>query len=271
MKKKLLPLLLILFIVIPAVSYTAPSIPPKPETIGYVYDYAGIIDDADESEMRSLGKSIDDASGAQIVVVTVDDTGDYPIEDYALDLFRQWGIGNKEKNNGVLLVVNKKNMMQDISGRVRIQVGYGLEGAIPDSVAGRILDDYVLPRWDEDDYSEGITDGYMAIAKQVADEYDLDIEGLKSMPSVSNEPSENRIDYGTILLIIILILAFFPFGGGRGRRAVRRNIWWGGFGGFGPGPGGFGGGGFGGGFGGGGSSGGGGFGGGSSGGGGASR
>ncbi|MDI6601432.1 MAG: TPM domain-containing protein [Thermoanaerobacteraceae bacterium] len=260
MKNKLPPLILTCFLLFPVFVFAAPPIPQKPDTISYVYDYANIIGDADEAEMRSLGKNIDDESGAQIVVVTVDDMGGYPIEDYALELFREWGIGDKEKNNGVLLIVNKKNLMENTSGRVRIEVGYGLEGAIPDSVAGRILDEYVLPPWENGDYSEGILNGYMAIAKRVADEYGLDIEALRSVPSVTVSEEENDSDIGEIILILVLIFFIFPFIGGRGRRAIRRSIWWGGFG---PGPGGFGGGGFGGG--------GGGFGGGSSGGGGASR
>lgn len=270
MKKNLFLLLMILTLILPMVSYAETTIPPKLDSISYVYDYADIIDDDDESKMISLGKNIDDASGAQIVVVTVDDTEDVPIEDYALKLFRNWGLGDKKKNNGVLLLVNKKSMTQGISGRVRIQVGYGLEGALPDSAAGSILDDYVLPAWDEDDYSGGILKGYMAISKEVADEYNLDIEALKSVPGVKKSaPGFDKDDILTVIAILALILFFFPFNGG-GRRHGSRNIWWGG--GFGPGPGGggFGGGSFGGGFGGG-SSGGGSFGGGSSGGGGASR
>ncbi len=259
MKKNLFLLLMILTLILPMVSYAETTIPPKPDSISYVYDYADIIDDDDESKMISLGKNIDDASGAQIVVVTVDDTEDVPIEDYALKLFRNWGLGDKKKNNGVLLLVNKKSMTQGISGRVRIQVGYGLEGALPDSAAGSILDDYVLPAWDEDDYSGGILKGYMAISKEVADEYNLDIEALKSVPGVKSAPGFDKDDILTVIAILALILFFFPFNGG-GRRHGSRNIWWGG--GFGPGPGGggFGGGSFGGG-----------FGGGSSGGGGASR
>ncbi|TZE82815.1 TPM domain-containing protein [Calorimonas adulescens] len=265
MMRRLLPLLLIILsISIPA--FAAPPVPPKPNTINYVYDYANIINPADEETMRSLGKEIDSETGAQIVVVTVDDMGGYPIEDYALELFRKWGIGNKEKNNGVLLIVNKKNLMENTSGKVRIEVGYGLEGAIPDSVAGRILDDYVLPSWDNNNYSEGILNGYMAIAKEVADEYGVDIESLKSMPGVSGPSQDSDGSIRDLILILILIFFIFPFIGGRGRRSVRRSIWWGGFG-----PGGFGGGGFGGGGFGGGGFGGGGFGGGSSGGGGASR
>jgi Domain of unknown function (DUF477). len=146
----------------------AASIPPKPSQYDYVYDYAKLMNQSDIETIRSIGKEIEDLSGAQIIVVTVDDIGNYQISDYALNLFRSWGIGQKDKNNGVLLLIDKKRLLEGLSGKVYISVGYGLEGAIPDSVAGRVLDDYVLPKWDNKDYSGGIVDGYKAIASLVA-------------------------------------------------------------------------------------------------------
>ncbi|NLL18707.1 MAG: TPM domain-containing protein, partial [Clostridia bacterium] len=88
--------------------------------------------------MEGVALALKKASGADLVVVTVENLGGYTIEEYALELFRRWGLGDKEKNNGVLLLVNKENVLTGQSGRVRIEVGYGLEGAIPDGKAGRI-------------------------------------------------------------------------------------------------------------------------------------
>ncbi|MBZ4665333.1 TPM domain-containing protein [Mahella sp.] len=263
------------FMLISVVVSAAPPIPPKPSEFAYVYDYAALVDAEDEQRINESGAAIDNASNAQIVVVTVDNTGDYPIEDYALELLRDWGIGDKEKNNGVLLLVDKQRLMDNHSGKVRIEVGYGLEGAIPDSVAGRILDEYVLPQWDQKAYSEGITEGYMAIATRVAEEYNIDLSGTDGYTpiSVDTDPEEgdsSETSWGSVIFILIVMaFIFFNIRSGGGRRG-RYNRWggppFGGFGGsFGgsSGGGGFGGGGFGGG--------GGGFGGGSSGGGGASR
>ncbi|MDI6605055.1 MAG: TPM domain-containing protein [Thermoanaerobacteraceae bacterium] len=258
LKTKRLFLVVMLFLMFLQVVYSAPNIPPKPSSKNYVYDYAGLINPDDSAQIKKIGNAIESASGAQVVVVTVNDIGEYPIEDYALQLFRNWGIGQKDKNNGVLLLVDKKRLLEGKSGKVRIEVGYGLEGAIPDSVAGSILDDYVLPSWDKKNYSEGILNGYKAISAKVAKEYNININEFNTdnyavKTTETNSNSKNII--GTIILLIILLSIF---GGGRKGR-----FWWTGGGGFG----GFGGGGGFGGFGGSG----GGFGGGSAGGGGASR
>lgn len=259
-------LLVTLFLLIFTDAFSAPNIPPKPSEYDYVYDYAGLVNQNDANIIRSIGKAIEDASGSQLIVVTVDDIGDYPISDYALYLFRNWGIGKKDKNNGVLLLVDKKRLLEGKSGKVFISIGYGLEGAIPDSVAGRILDDYVLSKWDKKDYSGGILDGYKAIAANVAKEYNIDLNNFNTDDYVVKSRSKKDNIGNIITAIVLLIIAFSIFGNHR-RGPFRRYWWWGG------GPGGFGGGGFGGGFGGFGGSGGGGgsFGGGSTGGGGAGR
>lgn len=242
-----------------SIAFSAPDVPPKPIQFRYVYDYAGLMSQNDIEEIERVGKALDDATKAQIIVVTVDTIGDYPIEEYSLALFRNWGIGDKEKNNGVLFLVVKDRLLKGQAGKVRIGVGYGLEGAIPDSVAGRILDDFVLTSWAKGEYSKGIYAGYMAVASRVAKEYNIDLQGLDvSEYSVNTSSNDSSISWEDIAAVIILILIFIIFG--RGGRNIRRN-WWG--------PGSFGSGGFGDFRGG--SFGGGGFGGGSAGGGGASR
>jgi uncharacterized protein len=215
--------------------------------------------------MASLARALDRATGAQLVVVTVESLGGTSIEESALKLFRTWGIGQKDKNNGVLLLVNKENLLAGRPGRVRIEVGYGLEGAIPDGLAGRILDEEVLPAWEKGEYSEGIYRGFLALAGAIAQEYGLDLSRHPEMEPLSSYAASatNGGDWGEI----IAVLAFLVFFGSLAWLGFRRRHfrgpggpfwgWPGGFGGFG----GFGGGGFGGG----------GFGGGSSGGGGASR
>ncbi|KKM10676.1 hypothetical protein SY88_12530 [Clostridiales bacterium PH28_bin88] len=238
-------------------------VPPKPGTNTYVFDYANLIDPAAREEISGVAAALDRATKAQVVVVTVNGLVGKPIEEYALELFRTWGIGDQEKNNGVLLLVDRERLEAGQSGKVRIEVGYGLEGAIPDGKAGRILDQYVLPLWQQGRVSEGIRQGFLALAAEVAREYQVDLSSqdlapLRTAPQVQDE----GIPIGTIILILIIL--FILFGGGRGSRRRRYfgGPFFGGFGGFGGSGrgGGFGGGGFGGG-----------FGGGSSGGGGASR
>lgn len=231
----------------------APQAPPKPAKFDYVYDYAGLLDRETAATISSLGRELDGKTEAQLVVVTVASLGDSTIEDYANTLFRSWGLGSREKNNGVLLLVNKENLLAGKPGRVRIEVGYGLEGAIPDGKAGRILDFYVLPRWEQQNYSEGILQGYLAIAAEVANEYQVTLNGdYAPVPSYNGAAQDERLPAPLVgLVVAIVLLSLFGILSRRGRRG--------------------GGGGGGGGYFGGGWGGGGGFGGGSSGGGGASR
>ena len=82
--------------------------------------------------MLSLGAELDNKTTAQLTVLTINTLDGEPIEDYALEVLRQWGIGSKEQNNGALIVVAVKDR------RSRIEVGYGLEGSLPDGLTGRI-------------------------------------------------------------------------------------------------------------------------------------
>lgn len=197
-------------------------IPSPPTSNIYVNDYANLIEPEAEDKLQEVGKAIDQASGAQIIVVTLDNLQGLNIKDFSLQLFRKWGIGSKEKNNGVLLLINKENLMAGKSGKIRIEVGYGLEGAITDGKAGNILDSYVIPRWQEQKYSQGIYDGYMAIAAEVAREYKLDLQkelaGLKDY-SKSNSSGKDGGWWITIIFYVILIaifILFFKFGKRKG-------------------------------------------------------
>lgn len=245
----------------------AEPIPPKPVENHYVFDYAGIISDSDKSEMQKIAGMLDDKTGAQVVVVTVSDLSKIEIEDYALKLFRDWGIGDKEKNNGVLILANKDSIVKNQRGRIRIEVGYGLEGAINDGKAGAILDGFALPAFEAGDYSKGLKDTFMAASSEVAKEYNLDLEaeGLKELEGYSlGEDDDLLLGIIVIMVIFVMIILITVW---RGRSYYRGGPFNSPFSGSVRGGGGFRGGGFGG-FGGGSS---GGFGGGRSGGGGASR
>ena len=162
-----------LFLLLAAVAMG--GVPPKPAEFNCVFDYGGMLKPEETQLIRIAGNYIRAKSKAELVVVTVENLDGMVLEDYAHELFNTWGIGDKEKNNGVLLLVNKETTLAGTSGRVRIEVGYGLEGALPDSVCGRILDEKTLPAWDEKEYGRGIVDGYMELVRRTAMEYTLDM------------------------------------------------------------------------------------------------
>ena len=170
---KLFQVIASLFLVMTAVAMG--GVPPKPSEFNCVFDYGGMLQSDETQLIQIAGNYIRAKSKAELVVVTVENLDGMVLEDYATELFNTWGIGDKEKNNGVLLLVNKETTLAGTSGRVRIEVGYGLEGALPDSVCGRILDEKTLPAWDKKEYGRGIVEGYMEIVRRTAMEYSLDM------------------------------------------------------------------------------------------------
>lgn len=194
----------------------------------YVNDFANVIDNETQSHIVSVGSKLEQLTGAQVVVTTIDSLEGMDLESYALNMARDWGIGSKEKNNGVLLLLSVGDRLS------RIEVGYGLEGILPDGKTGRIQDDYMLPYYREGNFSDGLKNGFDAVVEQVCIEYDVSIDNIEPVSKEAEGPP-----IAAILIIIAVFLLFgrfgfffFPFfGGPRGGR--------GGFGG-----GGFGGGGF---------------------------
>jgi len=181
------------------------QIPQKPVENVYIFDYANLIDSSDEEEMRALAKEIEDKSKAEIVVVTVETLGSYTIEEYANELFNSWGIGDKELNNGVLILVNKENLLSGKRGRIRIEVGYGLEGAITDGEAGRILDEYAIPAFENKEYSKGIKNTFLAVASEVANEYGLKINSIEGFKNDKSKHSNDKSNVVMVVFVAILI------------------------------------------------------------------
>ena len=239
----------------------AQDIPPVPRPARLVNDLAGIMQPQEVEALEQKLVAYDDSTSSQIAVVTVPTLGGSDIADYAQKLYETWGIGRKGQNNGVLILVAVQER------QARIQPGYGLEGAIPDALAKRIISNTIVPAFQQKKYYEGIdraADQLIALAKG---EYKADPDQAQQRRG-SRDRSGSGPGFWIIIGVFILIFLLRSRGGGgrggRGGGFVPPII----FGDFSGGRGVFGGGG--GGFGGGGGGGFGGFGGGSSGGGGAS-
>ena len=147
------------------------QIPAKPSASSgiYVQDYAGVISAPVRSYLLDLGRQLDQRTTAQLVVVTVKSLKGAPLEEYSLQVLRQWGIGNREKNNGVLMLISTGDR------KSRIEVGYGLEGRLTDSFTGQIQDQYMIPCFRKGAYEEGIAKGYEALARSIAKEYNVQL------------------------------------------------------------------------------------------------
>ncbi len=170
---------------------------------GYVNDYANILSDETRARLTGLSAEIENKTSSQLAILTIDTTSPLDIETYAVKLFEKWGIGQKGKNNGVLILVAVKDRA------ARIEVGYGLEGAIPDALAKRIIEKSMLPFFKSGDYNAGILQGAAVVAKLIANEYNIDITELDNI-KVSVPSKEHSIFDFLFPILIIIILIRFP-------------------------------------------------------------
>lgn len=228
----------------------AVSLPAQdfPEPQGFVNDFAGVIDAQTEQEMTQLAEAVREATGAEIAIAVVESVEPFAtVEEYSIRLASEWGVGGAEDDSGVLFVLAMQQR------QVRIEVGYGLEGALPDGRAGAILDSAVLPPFGQGNFGEGLHAGMRQVAGIIAEEYEVDLSryGAEAPPPRSGGRGSQGGGGGRLLYLLFLM---FFLGGGRFFwpllfLAGGRGFFGGGFGSSGGGSsfGGFGGGGFGGG------------------------
>ena len=206
---------------------------PKPTSQFFVNDFAEVIEQSAEDEIYSKGAALQEKTTAQVVVVTVDTLDGEEPADYALELGREWGVGQEEEDNGVVILLAKTER------QIYIAVGYGLEGALPDSKTGRIIDIYGLEYLKNNDFSNGLLEIFKAVVNEVYIEYGEEPEeGYTAIEDTNEETLEEygaRVAASWVIMIAVVILFVLIFG-----RRRRGFFWFGGpFGG-----GGFGGGGF---------------------------
>lgn len=170
----------------------------SPNSGFYVYDGAEVLSQETEQYILNNSRELQSKTGAQIVVVTIPSLKGQPLEEYATELFRQWGIGDVKKNNGVLLLCAVEDR------KFRVEIGYGLEGDLPDGKTGRMQDEYIIPLLQEDQFDAGIKNGYNAFLQEVAAVYDVSISGE---PAVSY--GEESIDSALVICgVIACVLTF---------------------------------------------------------------
>jgi uncharacterized protein len=188
----------------------AQDIPPKPDPPRLVNDLANQLNPSERQMLEQKLIAYNDSTSSQIVIVTVPTLGDYPIADYAFKLGTVWGVGQKGKNNGIVLLWAPKER------KVFIATGYGLEGAVPDAITKRIVSQVITPRFKAGEFYQGLNDGVDMIFKYASGEYKAD-------------PKEDSGDGGGfppllivgIIFIVILIIMFRNRGGGGGNRGYR--------------------------------------------------
>jgi uncharacterized protein len=228
-------------------------IPAQP--LGYVSDYAGVIEPAAAAAMEDLIRRVRGASGAELAVVTLPSIGDQNAAEVALAIGRKWkvgaraDIGDPRRNAGLVLLLVPRRQGDPNSGHIRIEVGQGLEGVVTDAAAGQIRD-LMRPHLAEGKYGDGVLLGVRALSSLIARGYGITDSALTAYePPIDTEQGSPTI--GNLLPILLFVFFILLISGGaRGRRRRRSAVYWGGpwigggwgsGGGFGRGGGGFGG------------------------------
>ncbi len=239
MKKKLFTTLL-LFILLMQVF--AGDI-PRPQ--GWVSDFAGVLSASQKQNLNNQLQSLEQRSSNQIFIAIFPNIPeDEYYEDYTAKVFKDWGIGLKSENNGLLLAVFMKEH------KIRIEVGYGLEDVITDAQASTVIREYITPAFKKGNYFEGLNAALQVLIPAAEGKYKIPLKNKSAKTKKSNGKT-----FYVIMILFFILLRFFK-GGGSGMGTRRRSgLMWlpfflGGFGGGNGGGGSFGGGGFGGGFGG---------------------
>ncbi len=165
--------------------------PSFPDLTGPVVDQASIIDEATESRLDRELRAFQQASGRQLVVATVPSLQGYDIRDYGNGLFRHWQLGDKDRNDGVLLLVAAEDR------RMSIEVGYGLEATLPDAISKIIIEYSITPRFREGDFAGGIALGVGQIMRVLKGEGEA---------VVAEAPRPQGIDLETLLIALFLLM-----------------------------------------------------------------
>lgn len=188
----------------------AQAAPKFPTLSGRVVDEAALLSPSTETTLTSELKALEDQTGAQLVVVTLPDLQGYPIEEFGYQLGRHWGIGRAEADDGVLLIVAKAER------KVRIEVGYGLEGVLTDAWSSLTIRRTIVPRFRQGDFDAGVTAGARAIIDQVGADPATQQARLREAaePEPQLEADEVAAIFWIIFIVVLIFIAMTSRGGG---------------------------------------------------------
>lgn len=161
---------------------------PKP--VGFVNDFARVIDRTYSIEMDSVAKTLQDNQGVEMAVVTINSSEPMTPKEYATQLFNEWGIGGPEDSGLLILLAMEEREIQ-------VEVGYGLEGVLPDGKVGAILDEAVIPYFAKGDYGRGLLEGARAFQAELAQE------------SYAQRKEDNSGLWGFVIFLVIVAIIYF--------------------------------------------------------------
>ena len=185
----------------------------------YVEDKANIMSDPAKQKLNGYLQELEQKTGAQMIVLTINTTGDIPIETYAIELATKWKLGQKGKDNGAIIVIAKDDQAY------RIEVGYGLEGILPDSFCGTIGRTYFVPYFQKGKFGEGIFNGVAVMVYKIAEANGVKITGMPSIYELNKKASRKTNPFLSLLLLLVILPVIIHSLFNRRRSS---GYWWGG-------------------------------------------
>jgi len=189
----------------------AQTLLPRPEPPHLVNDLAGVLSAGEIQALENKLVAFNDTTSNQVAVVIVSDLQGYDRSEFAYIVARDWGVGQGDFNNGLLMLVKPKTASSN--GQVFIATGYGLEGALPDIACAEIIDREIIPRFRDNDYYGGIDAGTDVLMSLAAGEYNYD--------DYAGGDSSGAIP-GVIIFLIILFFIIFISAGSSNNKHIRR-------------------------------------------------
>jgi uncharacterized protein len=207
-KKSLYLLILsVLFFTVSIDRVFSQDIPERPVPPRLVNDFAGMLKSDEVRMLEQKLVAFSDSTSTQIAIVIVPSLGGYDKADYAQRLGEKWGVGQKGKNNGMLILIKPKTAGSD--GQVQIAPGYGLEGAIPDLTCSDIVDREILPAFRNGDYYRGLIDATNILMSLARGEFSAAEYGQRAKKSTGK-----NIPFGLVIFIVFIIIVMISRGSG---------------------------------------------------------
>jgi uncharacterized protein len=179
---------------------------PFPKRRGLINDFANVISPQYEQRLVQVTGELLRKTGVPVVVVTMPDISGQDYNEYSNRLYAAWGIGKKGEDRGVLVFVTLKER------KMRIETGYGIEGLIPDGLAGEIRDQYMIPYLKRNQFGEGLLNGTLAIASIIAEDARVSLTGQVPL----KRPVKRRSGLSSVVILLLFLLVLFSMGRRRG-------------------------------------------------------
>ncbi len=207
-----------------------------PAPTGMVNDFANVIPAEQETQITRIVEEVRAKSGGEIAVVTMPTLQGRTVDELALEIGRQWGVGRRgdpgdpTRNTGMVVLVIPRESSDDGRGHLKIETGTGTTTFVTAAEAGRVADRYMIPAFREQDYGTGILMGVVALAQMYAEQFDFELTG--DVPALPQQPADPRggggasgIIFFVIVMIFLILSRLGRGGGGRGGRGGG-SAWW---------------------------------------------